>query len=89
MLREFGQLLLDQVCQQQPLRRFVERLHARGCRVRLVLEDPLEGRREEVEILPTPPAARKPVFQINGKDLTFLRSIGIDPTRRGRRRRSG
>ncbi|MES1210726.1 MAG: hypothetical protein ABUL63_00200, partial [Acidobacteriota bacterium] len=29
----------------------------------------------------------EPTFQINGKDLSFLRSIGIDPTRRLRRRR--
>lgn len=28
----------------------------------------------------------EPVFQIDGKDLTFLKSIGIDPTRRARRR---
>jgi hypothetical protein len=30
---------------------------------------------------------REPVFQINGTDLHFLKSIGIDPTRRSRRRR--
>lgn len=29
----------------------------------------------------------EPVFQIDGRDLSFLRSIGIDPTRRLRRRR--
>jgi hypothetical protein len=29
-----------------------------------------------------------PSFQINGRDLSFLKSIGIDPTRRLRRRRS-
>ena len=28
-----------------------------------------------------------PVFKIDGKDLLFLRSIGIDPTRRSRSRR--
>ena len=30
----------------------------------------------------------EPVFQIDGRDLSFLRSIGIDPTRRLRRRRT-
>ena len=30
----------------------------------------------------------EPVFQIDGRDLNFLRSIGIDPTRRLRRRRT-
>lgn len=38
-----------------------------------------------------PPArqlsAGKSTFRINGTDLSFLKSIGIDPTRRGRRRR--
>ena len=29
----------------------------------------------------------EPTFQINGEDLSFLRSIGIDPTRRLRRRK--
>jgi hypothetical protein len=32
-------------------------------------------------------AGGEPVFQINGQDLSFLRSIGIDPTRQLRRRR--
>ena len=27
----------------------------------------------------------EPVFQMNGQDLSFLKSIGIDPTRRRRR----
>ena len=29
----------------------------------------------------------EPVFQINTQDLSFMKSIGIDPTRRLRRRR--
>ncbi len=33
---------------------------------------------------PLPP----PTFRINGRDLAFLRSVGIDPTRRTRRRSS-
>lgn len=36
---------------------------------------------------PTMPRA-EPVFRIDGRDLSFLRSIGIDPTRRLRRRRT-
>jgi hypothetical protein len=33
-------------------------------------------------------SAADPCFQINGRDLSFLKSIGIDPTRRLRRRRT-
>ena len=32
-------------------------------------------------------AAESPPFKIDGQDLTFLRSIGIDPTRSLRKRR--
>ena len=42
------------------------------------------------ELLPVAAPRRaggEPVFQINGHDLSFLRSIGIDPTRQLRRRR--
>ncbi|MEE2778315.1 MAG: hypothetical protein VYE73_16300 [Acidobacteriota bacterium] len=31
-------------------------------------------------------APNAPTFRIDGKDLLFLRSIGIDPTRKSRRR---
>ncbi|MDX1382002.1 MAG: hypothetical protein R3190_00080 [Thermoanaerobaculia bacterium] len=31
-------------------------------------------------------AGADPVFRIDGKDLLFLRSIGIDPTRKSRKR---
>ena len=34
-----------------------------------------------------PPRGGEPVFKINTGDLTFLRSIGIDPTRKSRSRR--
>ena len=39
----------------------------------------------------TPPAlppAREPAFRLDGKDVTFLKSLGIDPTRPGPRRRN-
>lgn len=35
----------------------------------------------------TPAADSDPSFRIDGRDLTFLRSVGIDPTRTLRRRR--
>ncbi len=35
----------------------------------------------------SPTATAEPAFQIDGRDLSFLRSIGIDPTRRLRRKK--
>ncbi|MEM9290258.1 MAG: hypothetical protein AAGD01_01095 [Acidobacteriota bacterium] len=37
---------------------------------------------------PAPPTPRDPTFRIDGRDLAFLRSMGIDPTRRLPTRRS-
>jgi len=34
-------------------------------------------------------AEATPVFRIDGKDLSILRSLGIDPTRSTRKKRSG
>jgi hypothetical protein len=44
------------------------------------------GREPAARRLPAPRG--EPVFRINGEDVSFLRSVGIDPTRPGRRRRS-
>ncbi len=43
---------------------------------------------EAFELTTTEPSRGKPVFRIDGRDLSFLKSIGIDPTRHLRRRRS-
>lgn len=40
-------------------------------------------RPEDGALVPSP----EPAFQIDGRDLGFLRSIGIDPTRRLRRKK--
>lgn len=60
-----------------------------------VLADPLAQKPEKLArsmkspgpeagaLAPSPP----PTFQIDGRDLGFLRSIGIDPTRRLRRKK--
>ncbi len=41
-----------------------------------------------VSLKTSPPPRGEPVFRINTGDLSFLRSIGIDPTRKSRSRRS-
>ena len=41
-----------------------------------------------VSLKTSPPPTGEPVFKINTGDLSFLRSIGIDPTRKSRSRRS-
>ena len=47
-----------------------------------------EGSGAALELTASKAAAEAPLFKIDGEDLTFLRSIGIDPTRSLRKRRS-
>ncbi len=51
-------------------------------------DDGDEGSGAALELTSRKAAAETPLFKIDGQDLTFLRSIGIDPTRSLRKRRS-
>lgn len=92
MLRELGKALAE----SSDVNRTLRRLHAEGYGLLMFLErrrhesdtgdDPAEA--DERSSLPVT-GGGEPVFQINVGDLSFLRSIGIDPTRRVRRRKSG
>ena len=47
-----------------------------------------EGSGAALEVTDKKAAGAAPVFKIDGQDLTFLRSIGIDPTRSLRKKKS-
>lgn len=65
--------------------RSMHRIREEGWSVYLVVDRKRED--ETPEAFELTPRGADPVFRINGRDLSFLRSIGIDPTRRMRRRR--
>jgi hypothetical protein len=93
MLSEFRRALYDAISDSTDVHRTWRQLREEGYSLFLLVDckrhsgngNGQEGP-EPVERgkLPVPP--QEPVFQINGSDLGFLRSIGIDPTRRARRR---
>ena len=69
--------------------RTVREIERQGWSLYLVVdqqEDEGSGAALELTVKKAP--AEVPVFKIDGQDLTFLRSIGIDPTRSLRKRRS-
>lgn len=95
MLRDLRRALSDAISDSPDVGRTLRRIREEGYSLYLLVDckrdpfgdddDPLPvaSRRRERER----ERDREPVFQINGPDLHFLRSIGIDPTRRSRRRR--
>jgi hypothetical protein len=93
MLRDLRRALSEAISESTEVNRTLRKIREEGYSLYLLVD----CKRESVDpdALPlgnaTRPPARngnEPAFQIDGRDLSFLRSIGIDPTRRLRRRRS-
>ena len=98
LLRDLGQALVDAIADSPEVDKTLLRVQQAGYSLYLTVECrqdeedadersriPLRGRRDR---LPGRDRLPEPVFKINTSDLTFLRSIGIDPTRKSPRRRS-
>jgi hypothetical protein len=98
MLRDLGKALSSAIAESSDVNQALRRIHEEGYNLFIFLDrkdrdEPAEpGEADETETGETALARTsrprgEPVFLINGGDLSFLRSIGIDPTRRVRRRR--
>lgn len=90
MLRDLRRALSEAISESTEVSRTLRKIREEGYSLYLLVDCKREA--NELEQLTFSPAARtsssgEPVFQIDGRDLSFLRSIGIDPTRRLRRRR--
>ena len=85
MLSEFRRALYDAISDSTDVHRTWRQLRDEGYSLFLLVDCKRQESQEPLERgkLPLP---QEPVFQINGTDLGFLKSIGIDPTRRARRR---
>jgi hypothetical protein len=92
MLRDLRRALSEAISESSDVSRTLRRIREEGYSLYLLVDCKREAFGEDDDD-PLPVASRRrdrerePVFQINGPDLNFLRSIGIDPTRRSRRRR--
>jgi len=95
MLRDLRRALSEAISESSEVSLTLRRIREEGYTLYLLVDckrDRLERLEREMggELLPVAAPRRaggEPVFQINGQDLSFLRSIGIDPTRQLRRRR--
>lgn len=91
LLRDLSRALFEAISDSHDVHRSLRQLRSEGYRLQLLVDckptlaaaAPATVPGEE----PEPPRVQpEPAFRIDGEDLSFLRSIGIDPTRRRRRR---
>lgn len=92
MLRDFGRALSEAISDSTEAAAKLRQIRDRGYSLYLLLDGASAVREIDEEALTVPEEARRPArgepqFRINGDDLAFLRSVGIDPTRRRRSRR--
>jgi hypothetical protein len=85
LLRDLERALLDAIAESPAVHRTLWKLQRAGYTLQLSLD--CERESDEAEARPAAEAA--PGFRIDATDLAFLRSIGIDPTRKRRARRAG
>lgn len=91
MLRDLRRALSDAISESPDVSRTLRKIREEGYALYLLVDCKREANEiEPLTFASTAPrlSSGDPVFQIDGRDLSFLRSIGIDPTRRLRRRRA-
>ena len=91
MLRDLRRALSEAISESSEINRTLRRIREEGYALYLLVDCKREVEDPEAVALTAPrwPTSGEPAFQIDGRDLNFLKSIGIDPTRRLRRRRVG
>ena len=82
-LTDLREALFQAIAASEEVRQVWSELKEEGYSLYLLLENGslVSGEDAENDRNATP---LEPLFQINGSDLSFLRSVGIDPTRRAR-----
>ena len=85
LLSNVERALLDALAESPEVHRSIWKLQRAGYLLRLSIE--CQEAKSETEPEPAP-AATAAAFRIDADDLGFLRSIGIDPTRRRPRRKT-
>jgi hypothetical protein len=91
MLKDLRRALSDAISESSEVSRSLRRIREEGYSLYLLVDckrETSDGEALALSHATRTSSAADPCFQINGRDLSFLKSIGIDPTRRLRRRRT-
>lgn len=97
MLKELGQAINESISGSGRVHRSIQRIRDEGYNLYMVLDAKVGvnrrgGRRRQAAAEAKEPdfsvSGNRVEFRINVKDLRFLKSVGIDPTRKVRSRRA-
>ncbi len=93
MLRDLRRALSEAISESSEVSRTLRKIREEGYSLYLLVDCKRDANDpDSTSLAPTASSARtaagEPLFQIDSRDLSFLKSIGIDPTRRLRRRRT-
>ena len=89
-MRELERALLEAISESAEVHRTLHRMHREGYTLQLFLDcQPAMETDPAAAPEPAKAGARtlEPAFRINSDDLTLLRALGIDPTRKSRARK--
>ncbi|HEY7370287.1 MAG TPA: hypothetical protein VIA29_10400 [Thermoanaerobaculia bacterium] len=96
MLKELGQAINESISGSERVHDSIQRIRDAGCNLYIVLDARVgvnrreaRGTRQRLPEVSDEESVQTPVatFRINVKDVRLLRALGIDPTRKVRRRR--
>lgn len=89
MMEELGRALVQAIGKSSDVSAAVRHIRHQGFSLHLVLNcDQDSERGAQMELMTRQHVANAPVFRLNSHDVGFLKSLGIDPTRSARGRRS-
>ncbi|MEO8195910.1 MAG: hypothetical protein ABI689_04225 [Thermoanaerobaculia bacterium] len=89
-MRELERALLEAISESAEVHRTLHRMHLEGYTLQLFLDCQPASEPDSTAVATPARAANRalePAFRINSDDLTLLRGLGIDPTRKSRARR--
>lgn len=89
MMQDLGHALVQAIATSPKVGATVRKIRQEGYSLSLVLDRKDESeRRARIELTTRQPTPKDPSFLLDNGDVSLLKSIGIDATRSGKRRRA-
>ncbi len=88
VMRDLGHALVYAIASSPKVGEAVRRIRHEGYSLYLVLDREKGEKSARIQLTAGYDSAKKPGFLLNKGDVSFLKSVGIDATRPGKRRRA-